>query len=166
MCMYVCLYVCIDSSARRPNHTLYDKKTAVVSNFRSSGYEAKREQLTEVWEVSERNLGRKRSSKTLRASARNAVFRTSHFMCARRPKSKLMYFRRFWQREGSGSGPTGPREAVRGGSGRGPTNALNGFDVVLYPSYVRIGPATLKKCVNRSMSGPISGQNWQITVSF
>ena len=65
VCMYVCMYVCIDSSARRPNHTLYDKKTAVVSNFRSSGYEAKREQLTEVWEVSERKLGREKTLKNI-----------------------------------------------------------------------------------------------------
>ena len=144
--MYVCMYVCIDSSVRRPNHTSYDKKTAVVSNFRRSGYETKREQLTEVWEVAERNVGRERRSKTLRASARNAVFRTLHFMCARLLKKKslrkLVCFRICWQRAGSGRGPRGPREAVRGGSGRGPKSVLNGFDVVLYPSYVRIGPAT------------------------
>ena len=54
--------------------------------------------------------------------------------------AKTDVFRRFWQREGSGSGPRGPREAVRGGSGKGPKSVLNGFDVVLYPSYVRIGP--------------------------
>ena len=60
--MHACMYVCIDSSARRPNHTSYDKKTAVVSNFRSSGYETKREQLTEVWEVSDRKLGREKDA--------------------------------------------------------------------------------------------------------
>ena len=122
--MYVCMYVCIDSSARRPNHTSYDKKTALVSNFRSSGCATKREQLTEVWEVSERNVGRERRSKTLRASARNAVFRTSHFMCARPPKSKnlqkIVVFSPFLStggvRERSEKAPGGGPGRVREGS--------------------------------------------------
>ena len=116
VCMYVCMYVCIDSSARRPNHTSYDKKTAVVSNFRSSGYATKREQLTEVWAVFERNLGRKKTLKNIARVCSERNFRTSHFMCARPPKSKnlqkMKCFRRFCQREGSGIGPRGPRGAV------------------------------------------------------
>ena len=32
--MYVCMYVCIDSSARRPNHTLYTDETTSLSTLR------------------------------------------------------------------------------------------------------------------------------------
>ena len=54
--------------------------------------------------------------------------------------AKIDVFSPFLSTGGSGIGPRGPREAVRGGPGRGPKSALNGFDVVLYPSYVRTGP--------------------------
>ena len=90
VCIYVCMYVCIDSSDRRPNHTSYYKKTAVVSNFRSSGYATKREQLTEVWEVSERNLGREKTLKNIaRVCSERSFFHVAFHVCKASKEQKL-----------------------------------------------------------------------------
>ena len=117
----VCTYVCIDSSARRPNHTSYDKKTAVVSNFRSSGYATKCEQLTEVWEVSERNLGRERTLKKHCARLLGAHF--SHVALHVRKASKEQKPEQndvFFAVSVNGRGPGSVREGPGRRSGEGP----------------------------------------------
>ena len=139
VCMYVCMYVCIDSSARRPNHTLYDKKTAVVSNFRSSGYATKREQLTEVWEVSDRKLGREKDAQKHCARLLGTQFFARCISCAQgTQRAKVCKNWCVFAVSGNGRGPgavrEGPGRRSGEGPGWGPKRALNGFDVVLYPS--------------------------------
>ena len=124
VCMYECMYVCIDSSARRPNHTSYDKKTAVVNNFRSSGYETKREQLTEVWEASDRKFGREKDAPKIARVCSERSFRTLHVMCARPPKSKNLQKRCVSPFLSTG----GVRERSERAPGGGPGKAREGSE--------------------------------------
>ena len=170
VCMYVCMYVCIYSSARRPNHTSYDKKTAVVSSFRSSGYATKREQLTEVWEVSERNLGREKTLKNIarvcsERSFSHAAFHVRKASTEQKP-AKNDVFSPFLStggvRERSERAPGGGPGRVRERSEKCFERLRCRLISVVCPNRAR----ELKKCVNRPRSEPISGQNWQIIVSF
>ena len=101
--------VCIDSSARRPNHTSYTDETTSVSNYRRSG---KYPRMSET--VSEKCPAR--GPRGVREGS------------GRGPGGV---------REGSGRGPGGAREGVRKGSGRGPRSARNGSEVVLCPNRAR-----------------------------
>ena len=164
------MYVCIDSSARRPNHTSYYKKTAVVSNFRSSGYETKREQLTEVWEVSEKKTWARKDAQKHCARLLGTQFFAGCMSCAqgfqRATVCKNGVFSPFLAmggvRERSERAPGGSPGRAREGSEKCFERLRCRLISAVCPNRAR----DFKKCVNRLRSEPISGQNRQITVSF
>ena len=136
--MYVCMYVCIDSSARRPNHTSYDKKTAVVSNFRSSGYETKREQLTEVWEVSDRKLGREKDAQKHCARLLGTQFFARRISCSQGlHRAKTCKKRCVFAVSVNGRGPGAVREGPGRRSGEGPGGVRKVLRTASISSYIR-----------------------------
>ena len=164
------MYVCIDSSACRLNHTSYDKKTAVVSNFRSSGYETKREQLTEVWEASDRKLGREKDAQKHCARLLGTQF--SHVACHVRKASKEQKSAKtdvFSPFLAMGGVRERSERAPGGGPGRVRERSEKCFERLRCRLISAVCPnraRDLKTCVNRPRSEPISGQNWQIAVIF
>ena len=79
------------------------------------------EQLTEVWEVSERNLGREQALKNIARVCSERSFRTLHFMCARLlKKNRLQRNCGVFAFSGNGRGPGEVREGPGRRSGEGP----------------------------------------------
>ena len=133
------MYVCIDSSARRPNHTSYNDETTSASNYRRSGkYPRVSEEVSE--QVSGRGLGGvgrgpKREKKPC-ASVPGAFFARGFLnVCyatqdTKRLKSKKIdcVFVVFWSLEASESRPGAAREGLGRGSGRGPGGVREGSE--------------------------------------